>query len=682
MNHQTRPLHHICRRLLTASALMTGGMVYTLPGQAQGTDTGASPLALEEVIVTAEKREVNLQSLSASVTAFDADHLDRQQVINAVDLSSLAPGLTIAKNEGFRRVVVIRGAGLEANQNDIANPSVSFHVDGVYTASDISLNTDFLDVERIEVLRGPQGTVFGQNSTGGAINLITKQPNLDDFEGQVDLTLGSIDHVRARAAINVPISGTVATRASFSYLKHDGFARNLALPGVRLDEDDNFAGRWQFLFQPNERFSATLRAQFFTTDVNDRAQKNILDPTPDSRDLRQDFPGTFEFESEIYSAELKYDFGFATLKSITSYQDEEEDQSRDTDRSDGFFQPPDIVPDRGRTIETFTQEFNLASSGEQAIPLDWILGFFYLDTDTRVRFLEFADFNFDGVIDTTINPANPFSNPDLGFQTSSKPSRESWSVYAHGTYHLTDSFRVVGGLRYTDDDVKSQVFNFFATTPLILKTSDTELTGKAAVEFDVAGGSMVYASWTRGFKPGGSNLTFGSFVPSTYQSEKIDAYEIGSKNRFADDRVQANLSAFFYDYTDFQFQNTDPLPFSGGVDNIQQAEIYGVEAEISALLTDRFRIDANLAYLHTEVTQNFLVLDSAAANDAQNALLALGFGLFSPEVIAARTAAIQDIDGNRLPKSPRYTANIGATYNVDVAGRGSLTSSVQYTYRS
>lgn len=138
MKHHTRSLHHVCRRLLTVSALMTGGMVYTLPG------------------------------------------------------------LTIAKNEGFRRVVVIRGAGLEANQNDIANPSVSFHVDGVYTASDISLNTDFLDVERIEVLRGPQGTVFGQNSTGGAINLITKQPSLDDFEGQVDLTLEDDTAVNSR----------------------------------------------------------------------------------------------------------------------------------------------------------------------------------------------------------------------------------------------------------------------------------------------------------------------------------------------------------------------------------------------------------------------------------------------------------------------------------------------------
>ncbi|RME61854.1 MAG: TonB-dependent receptor, partial [Alphaproteobacteria bacterium] len=563
----------------------------------------------------------------------------------------------------------------------IANPSVSFHIDGVYTASDISLNSDFLDVERIEILRGPQGTVFGQNSTGGAINLITKQPRLDAFEGQADLTLGSFDHVRARAAINVPVNDMIAARGSFSYFKHDGFTRNLALPGVRLDEDDNFAGRLQLLFQPTERFSATLRAQFFTTDVNDRAQKNILDPTPNPRQLRQDFPGTFMFESQIYSAELRYDLDFASIKSITSYQDEEENQSRDTDRSDGFFQPSDIVPDRGRTIETVTQEINITSTGEQPIPLDWILGFFYLDTETNVRFLEFADFNFDGVIDTTIDTSNPFSNPDLGFQTSSRPTRESWSLYAQGTYHILDNLRLVGGLRYTDDAVKSQVFNFFATTPQILETSVTKLTGKVAVEFDIAEQNMLYASWTRGFKPGGANLTFGTFVDPIYDSEEIDAIEIGSKNQLLDNRLRLNVAAFYYDYTNFQFQNTDPVPFNGGVDNIPESEVYGIEGELSALVTNNFRLDGNFAYLDTKVSGDAFVLDSVAANNAQNALLAQGFGLFSPEVIAARTAAIQNIRGNKLPKTPDFTANVNATYSIDVADYGTVITTVQYTYR-
>jgi len=647
--------------------------------ESAGQDDG---LAIEEIIVTAEKRDLNLQKIPSSVTVFTGDALDRQNVLNTVDLSSLAPGLTIAKSEGFRRIIVIRGLGLEANQNDIANPSVAFHIDGVYIPSDISTNADFLDIERIEVLRGPQGTVFGQNAVGGVINVITKQPSLDDFEGRADLAVGSYDQIRARGAINVPISSQVAVRASYSYYKHKGFTKNLALPGVRLDEDDNFTGRIQMLWQAADNFSATLRAQFFTTDVNDRAQKNILDPTPDPRELRQDYNGRFMYQSQIYSGELKWELSWATVKSISSYQYEEENQRRDGDRSDGFFQPADIVPDRGRTIETVTQEINIVSAGEQPLPLDWILGVFYLKTDTNVRFLEFGDFNGDGVIDTTENKANPFSNPDLGFQTNSRPSRESWSIFAQGTFHVTDTLRVTGGLRYTDDSVNSQVRNFYAVDPLLLQTSTTKLTGKASIEWDVTPDNMAYISFTRGFKPGGSNLTFGSFVPAIYKDETVSAYEGGLKNRFFDNSVQFNLAAFYYDYNNFQFQNTDPLPFSGGVDNIANTEVYGLEGELAAVIQENIRLDANFSYLKTNIQSNTLALDSVAGNAAQNALLAQGFGLFSPEVIAARAAAIQSIQGNNLPKSPSFTTNINLTYQVNVADRGTLTAHVQYVYRN
>ncbi len=667
---------HIRRILLGGAAVLP---LLVSPVVAQD---GRPLRSIDEIIVSAEKRDVNLQKVPSSVSVFTSEALDSQSVINAVDLSGLAPGLTISKNEGFRRVVVIRGLGLEANQNDIANPSVSSHIDGVFTPSDISLNSDFLDIERIEILRGPQGTVFGQNSTGGAINVVTKQPKLDEFEGQADVSLGTFDLVRVRAAVNVPINSQFAARAAFSYFKHDGFTKNLAIPGVRLDEEDNFSGRIQLLWQPSPQFSATLRAQFFTTDVNDRAQKNILDPTPDPRKLRQDFPGGFEFDSKIYSAELKYEMPWATIKSITSYQDEEENQSRDTDRSDGFFAPADIVPDRGRTIETITQEINIVSAGEQILPVDWIVGFFYLDTETNVRFLEFADFNFDGVIDTTIDTVDPFSNPDLGFQTSSTPTRKSWSVYAQATWNVTDYLRLTGGVRYTDDEVKSQVTNFFGafgSTPL--RADTTKTTGKVSVEWDIAEDNMIYASWTRGFKPGGTNLTSGAFVPPTYGDETIDAYEVGLKNRFMDDRVQINLAAFFYDYENFQFQNTDPLPFSGGVDNIPKSEVYGVEGELTAFLTDNLRLDANFAYLKTEVTSSFLVLDSVAGNNAQNVLLGMGFDLFSPEVFAARSAAITDIKGADLPKTPEFATNINLYYDIDVQSIGVMTAHVQYTYR-
>ena len=154
--------------VLSAMALLLAMMT----AQAQQT-------TIEEIVVTAEKREQRLQDVSAAVTALAARDLDTQMVASPEDLNALVPGLTISKSEGFRKIVTIRGLGLEAAQNDVANPSVSYHVDGVYIASDLSLNVDFIDVERVEVLRGPQGTLFGQNSTGGTINVVNRRPNID-----------------------------------------------------------------------------------------------------------------------------------------------------------------------------------------------------------------------------------------------------------------------------------------------------------------------------------------------------------------------------------------------------------------------------------------------------------------------------------------------------------------------
>ena len=169
---------------------------------------------LEEIIVVSEKRSESLQDLSQAVTALSAEDLDAKNINSFVDLSAIAPGVTVAKNEGFKTIISIRGVGNETNQNAIAAPSVSYHMDGIYIASPFSLQTDFIDVERVEVLRGPQGTLFGQNSTGGAINVITKPPSTEGMSGKTDLTIGNYGLVKARGSINIPISDTAATRTS------------------------------------------------------------------------------------------------------------------------------------------------------------------------------------------------------------------------------------------------------------------------------------------------------------------------------------------------------------------------------------------------------------------------------------------------------------------------------------
>ncbi|HKZ72733.1 MAG TPA: TonB-dependent receptor plug domain-containing protein, partial [Steroidobacteraceae bacterium] len=308
-------------------------------GAQETRDTDARSLALEEVIVTAQKRDESLQEVPMAVTAFSAADLDRRAITSMADLDAAVPGLTVADNGLFDKVPTIRGVGNEAQRNRATTAAVAYHVDGVFLASTASSMQDYLDVERIEILRGPQGTVFGQNATGGVINVITRQPQLGEYSGYADVQGGSYELVRARAYGNMPLGDTVAARASVQYLKHDGYSDNITLPGAKLDDADNLTGRVQFLWQPSDTFGATVRAQYFDTDVGDRAQKNVLDPTADPRELRQDFPATFQFDSEIYSAELRWDWGWASLKSITSHQDDTTIHNRDADRSDGFYLP-------------------------------------------------------------------------------------------------------------------------------------------------------------------------------------------------------------------------------------------------------------------------------------------------------------------------------------------------------
>ena len=285
----------------------------------------------EEVLVTAEKRTESLQNLSQAVTALSAEDVENRQLSSFVDLSAIAPGVNVAKNEGFKTVITIRGIGNEANQNAIANPSVSYHLDGVYVASPFALQTDFLDLERIEVLRGPQGTLFGQNSTGGGINVITKAPTFDEVYGSADLTLGEYSLVRARAAVNLPLSDALAARVSVMSNKRDGFTDNVA-NGQDLDDADSISARAKILYQPSDTFSATLTAQIFDEEVNGQAQKGIYDPTPGARYLAQDSLSSYELESQLYSLTLEWDLGPVTLKSLTSYQNDDIAIQRDNDR--------------------------------------------------------------------------------------------------------------------------------------------------------------------------------------------------------------------------------------------------------------------------------------------------------------------------------------------------------------
>ena len=239
---------------------------------------------IEDIIVTAEKRDESLQTVSQAVTAITDSELEAKNITSFVDLTALVPGVTVAKNEGYKTVISIRGVGNETNQNAIAAPSVAYHMDGIFIASPFSLQTDFIDVERIEVLRGPQGTLFGQNSTGGAINVISKAPSTSELEGKTDLTVGNYGLTKTRGSINLPISDSVATRTSISVTKRDGFSDNI-FNGQELDDADHLSFRTDWLFETSDTSSIRVFAQYFDADNNGAAMKGFYDTTPDKREL-------------------------------------------------------------------------------------------------------------------------------------------------------------------------------------------------------------------------------------------------------------------------------------------------------------------------------------------------------------------------------------------------------------
>ena len=647
----------------------------------------------EEVLVTAEKRSESLQDLSQAITVLTGQDLDTRQVTSFVDLSAIAPGVNIAKNEGFKTVITIRGVGNEANQNAIANPSVSYHLDGIYVASPFALQTDFLDLERIEVLRGPQGTLFGQNSTGGAINVITQAPTTDGVFGSADLTVGDYNLMKARGAINIPVSETVSMRASLISNTRDGFTDNLTL-GQDLDDANSLSARVRVLYEPSDNFRANFTAQYFDEDRNGAAQKGLLDPTPGARKLRQNSIAEYELRSQLYSAVLEWDFETFSVKSLTSYQDDDILIRRDNDRNDLDFLPPfaqlpsSYDPETNKQT-TITQEVNLVSSEPLFGKLDWLAGVFYLDTEVEISILERLDFGFDGTFDPfTVDTIYAYGG-DVGFISDSKPERDSTSLYAQGTWNYSDTWRSVFGLRYTEDEVYSSVTNYYGREGTdILEIESDKVTGRLVLEHDINDSTMLFGSFTKGFKPGGSNLTYGTeavvapiVVLPIFNEEIVNAYELGLKTDLADGRVRLNAAAFYYDYKNLQYQATDPEVFNGGVGNIPTSEIFGAELEFSAFLSDSLILDARMAWLDTEITSDHLALDNVQSEAAGNALLGQGFGLFSDEIQIARADQIQNVNGNELAKTPSFTGNLSLSWTKELEAWGEMRSTLQYTYR-
>lgn len=662
----------LTRRLRASASFLTLAALSATSAFAQ--NTGEDSFTLEEIVVTAQKRAENIQDVPIAVSAFGASTLETTGFDNLFDLSRLSPSLQLS-NFGPIAFVTLRGIG---NENTTAggDPGVALHYDGVYIGRPAGTLFTAFDTERVEVLRGPQGTLYGRNATGGSINYITRKPTQETtFEG--DLTYGDYDRKRVRAAFNTPLSDTIATRIVGFWEKRDGFTENTFQGGRDANDADNWGIRGHIAIDPGSNFNALLSVNYVksggvgstpelrepfpgsTTGQNiagppiPGTNNYIVNGTALLNDLRPFVEAVNADQSQdsdllLLSATLEYDFGNVTLKSITGYVETSYDSLTDQDYS-----PLPLAELRlQETSEQFSEELQLLSNNGEGF--NWILGAFYFKEDAT-RQSQFFGSRYD-IIAAGASAATGTNIPS-GFDVGGDVTSESYAFFAQGTYDINERLALTAGIRYTDDtkDGVNRGFQFAFPYEGDVSAEFDKLTYRFALDYHVSEDVLVFGSFSTGYKSGGINqVAIPALTNPVFAPETVDAIEIGLKSRLADGRLQFNTSLYRNKYDDLQFQVfglSGPEAF-----NASGATVQGIEVEIVALMTEWLQIDGSTGYADAE---------------------------FDDQIVQG-----VQLGGNRVQRTPEFTYNVGATANWDLeGGKGSMrlraemnhTSSIFYT---
>ncbi len=657
------------------------------PPSGASTAPASAPSAskLETVVVSAERRSTNIQKTPLAISSISAKTLDKANINELAGLNGTVPSLEITKSSGFENVVTIRGVGLETPENaPTTTPGVAVFIDGVYIANTVALDQSLFDIDHLEVLRGPQGVLYGQSATGGAINILTKQPELDHFGGSADVGLGNYDFFRERGELNIPVGSTVAVRVSIQKYDHDGFTENRGLAHQDLDDAHDINGKAAVLWQPIDVFSATLTGEWYNANQNGAAQKNIADPSSDPRVLYQDYPAKFEIDTQLYHLNMHYDAPWFSVRSVSAYQYLNNEQQEDSSRSSyALIHSYDDVAAWNTNLHNYNEELDFLS--RPGSRLEWIVGGFALAQRSTQYVVEFkgTDPNPNLAIPADVETAPP---GNLGYGNDITVERHSYAGFAQATFHVTNRLRITGGGRYNYDTYNANSLNFSAFQIATVKQSytDRKPTWRGEVDYDVTPKSLVYVSASQGYKPGGVNgIASAVVVPATFRPETNIAFEIGSKNVLLGNSLRFNAAGFYYIYKNMQYIETDPVPFDGGISNIPSTHIYGLEAEGSYVtLADRLRLNANLSLEKGEIQGSFKTIDSTVQQriESTNPNCQFGGQYYNPACFAAVIAGERDVGGNSPAKMPSVSASANIAYAIPLSF-GTITPRLQYIYR-
>lgn len=644
------------------------------------------------MIITAQREAENAQRAAVPVTVLSPELLADAGVTRPSDLTALAPALQVAGLSGSFTVYYIRGVG-NFSGNSLADPAVTFNFDGVVIGRPSSTTGHFYDLERIEVLRGPQGTLYGRNATGGAINVLPRRPELGRFGAELSAEYGEHDWMRADGAVNLPLGDRAALRAAAMHVSHDGYMSDGG------DEQDDVAGRLSFLLQPTETLSISLVGDYF--DQSGRGpgstpialgpdnRYGISSPEADAFYQTQlaatsgrtfnPIPANQRLENYFWgvNATVEWETEHGTLTLIPAYREGHLDT---------------IGSATGLTLTILEHDAQASLEARWASDpigrLRYLVGALAYEEENDVPlFVPNNQYN--------MSIQQPFTRTD------------SMAVFGRAIFDVTEDVRATLGVRYTHDDKhfsgEFQSFNRICppvptascpnsprfpvdqlTPPLVIPpgasvatpvfnpvngtlttgfrvladedASFSRTTWRAAVEWDVAERSFLYASYETGFKAGGF---FFSNDDQTYRPELIEAFTLGWKNRLFDNRVQLDVEAFHWEYEDQQISHItlDSLGVSNlRTSNVGQATISGVELEAEWLLGADTRLSADVQYLDASYDEFRYTTPLIAGPPASGCAVTPGPGGF-----------LVDCSGKRAPYSPTWTVNLGAeqTFRLD-----------------
>lgn len=608
----------------------------------------ANGLGLEEIVVTAQKRESTEQKTAIAMTVLGADTLERNGVGNLKDMVNLAPSVNFSNNSA-NVIIAVRGVS-SRDTTEIGDPAVSVSTDGFYIQRPIGLADSLYDLERVEVLRGPQGTLYGRNATGGAINFITAKPE-KEFKAKAGLTYGSYNLMIVEGMVNVPISDTLQARVAAYSRDQDGYREN---EGPRPGDDaEARSGRVHLQWTPIDNFKALLSAQYTDTGGVGPTMYGYRPPGALNNNFLPDFDadgtphGTpYQFidtQTTTVQLNLEYSLSFADIIYLGGYRELEYKQRRDLDGltdSSAYFAPSENPVD-------WSHELRLVSNGDG--PFQWQVGGYYFDEHNELLTY------FQSYAPTVVNP--PLNRFTFFYDVVAR----SKAAFGQVSYDLTDTVELSAGVRYSED-FKSRTG--FANTgagnvPTDVEGEGNQTTYHVGLDWQVAPANLLYIKYDTGYKAGGFGEVLqanSTTVPYTYDPEEISAIEIGSKNRFFGNSLQLNVSAFYYDYKDQQVSvNVNGL---AQVLNAGKSETFGLEVEGSLQVGAGGRLDAAIALLDSEFKDFCTRITATGA-------CAAGF----------------DFSGNVPPQAPETQVTLGYEHAFTVFG-GSLVPRLQGRYES